>query len=55
MGTSLLIRRTHRNDVDAPSSGAYIEDRMKLILSRLKKALAYLLTCLLVFTKSAPS
>jgi hypothetical protein len=55
MGTSLLIRRTHRNDVDAPSSGAYIEDRMKLILSRLKKALAYLLTYLLVFTKSAPS
>jgi hypothetical protein len=47
MGTSLLLQRTQRSDVDAPSLGAYIEDKMKLILARLKKILVYLLSCLL--------
>src|ERR1700748_2426207 len=49
MGTSLLIQRTHRSDLDTPSLGAYIEDSTRLILSRLKKTFVYLLTCLLVF------
>jgi hypothetical protein len=48
MGSSLLLQRTQRSDVAAQSLGAYIGDRMKPILTRLKKTLIYLLSCLLV-------
>src|SRR6201993_1717542 len=49
MGTSLLLQRTQRRDDDTQSLGAYIEEKIKLVLSRVKKALIYLLACLLVF------
>jgi hypothetical protein len=49
MGTSLLLQRTQRSDIDAPSFGMYFEDEIRLIPTRLKKTLLYLLTCLLVF------
>jgi hypothetical protein len=49
MGTSLLLQRTQRSDIDAPSFGMYFEDEIRLIPTRLKKTLLYLLTCHLVF------
>jgi hypothetical protein len=47
MGTSLLLQRTRRSD-DAQSPGTYIEDKMKIILTGVKKILVYLLSCILV-------
>src|SRR5579862_2026533 len=49
MGTSLLLQRTQKRDDDTRSFGAYIEEKIKLVLSMVKKALIYLLACLLVF------
>ena len=48
MGTSLLLQRARRSDVDTHSFEAYLEDKMKLILTGLKKILVYLLSCVLV-------
>lgn len=50
MGTSLLLNRTRRSDLDVHSFGVHVEDEMKVILSGLKKILVYPLSCILVLT-----
>jgi hypothetical protein len=49
MGTSLLLERARRSNVDAHSFRAYIEDEMKPILTWLKKIFVYLLSSILIF------
>jgi hypothetical protein len=48
MSTYLLPQRMRRSDVAAQSFSSHIENKMKLILAKLKKTLVYLLACLLV-------
>lgn len=50
MGTSLLLQRARRSDVDTHPFEAYYEDKVKRILTGLKRILAYLLSCGLVFS-----
>ena len=50
MGTSLLMQKARRSDVDTHSFEAYVEDKVKRILTGVKKILVYLLSCILVFT-----
>jgi len=50
MGTSLLLQRAQRSDAVTYSFEAHGEDKVKLILTGLKKILVSLLSCVLVLT-----